>query len=409
MDYILANAVAEGAGAVKDTGANVMAWVQTLAESLGPIGKYLLALVVFIIGKWVAKAIGKLVTKAMGKTDVDEKLAKMGGFSPMGIEKAIGNLVYLLLLLFVVMLALDFAGLKTAVEPLRDMFTKFMGYIPNLIGGGIVLFLVIFLARIVKGLLANFMGAAQVDQRLGVTQGQPITNSVSNGVFFFIILLLLPMILGVFNLPGITEPVTAMVQQITNAIPGILTGVILFAVGFLIARIVQQLVYNGLNAVGFNTLPSRLGFRGEIAEGAKSPAGAVSYLAMITILVTVATQALGKMNLGIISELGNDFLGGYFNIIGAVIILAIALFASNIAHNALAGRNAALASIVKWAILFFGAAVALQRSGIAPNITGTPFLAIVIALAFALGVGGAIALGLGARNTVARYLERKGL
>jgi len=388
---------------------DIMGWVSTASDILGPAGKYIMALVVFLIGKMIAKFMGKLVTKGMGKTQLDDKLAKMGGFNPMGIEKAIGNLVYLLLLLFVVMLALDVAGLKQAVEPLNAMFSKFLGYIPNLIGGGVVLFLVIFLARIVKGLLANFMSAAQVDQRLGVAEGTPITNSVSSGIFFFIILMLLPMVLGVFNLPGITEPVTALVSKITDNIPNVLTGVILVAIGFLIARIVQQLVYNGLLAIGANNVPARLGLQGTPAEGNKSPAGILSYLAMITILVTVATQALGIMNLGIISELGEGFLGGYFNILGAAIILGFAIFGGNIAHRALAGQNIMLANVAKWAILFFGIAVALQRSGIAPGITGTPFLAIVVAAAFALGVGGAIAVGLGGRNSVARYLERRGL
>ena len=60
------------------------------------------ALVIFIIGRWVAKGIAKLVKRLMSKGDVDPMLV---GF--------VRNLVYFLILVFVILAALSNLGIQT--------------------------------------------------------------------------------------------------------------------------------------------------------------------------------------------------------------------------------------------------------------------------------------------------------
>jgi len=402
---MFANAITDGASAVSGAGSSIIDQVKSWLEILGPAGKYVAAILVFLVGKIIAKFVGKMVGKGLGKTGLDDRLAGIAGMNG-GLEAGIGKLVYYLLLLFVVILALDTAGMADAVEPLKGMLSQFLNYIPNLIGGGVLLFLFVFLAKVVKNIVANLMGTARVDERLGITEGQPITQSVSNGLFAFILLMLIPTALAAFKLPAISEPLTGVTQQITNNIPNVLIGFVLLAAGYFIAKIVKELIYNMLTAVGFNNFPAKLGYAGQLGTGSKSPAGIVSLLSMITIMVTIATQALGIMNLGMISEMGQSFLGGYFNILGALIILGIAIFVANLVYSNLVGKNATLASIAKYAILIFAGFMALQRTGIAPDITGTPFVALITAAAIALGIGGAIAIGLGGRDAAHRVLDR---
>lgn len=372
------------------------------------IAKVLVALLVFLVGKWIAKRIGKLVSKGFSKTDLDERLASKAGMKSGGIGDMLGMMVYYLILLFVGILALDIAGMSQAVEPLKGMLNDFLGYVPKLISGGILLFVVVMIAKIVKGLLEGVMSTARVDERLGLMSGSPVTSGVSNGVFYFIILMMLPAILGVFALPGVTEPVTDMVNKITYSIPNVLVGMILLGIGYLVADIVRKLVYNMLTAANINSIPAKMGFTGNLdTEGNKSPAGVISLLVMITIMVTIATQALGLMNLGYISELGQSFIGGYFNILGALIILGFAFFLSNLVHGHLKGSNETLANIAKWAILIFAGFIALSTAGISPSITETPFQVLTYAIGVALGVGGAIAIGLGGRETAAKWLAKK--
>lgn len=410
----LAGGVGDGAKNLAGGATNALENVLSVFDSvLGPgfgaqIAKVVVALLVFLIGKWIAKRIGKLVSKGFSKTSIDERLASKAGMKSGGIGDMLGMMVYYLILLFVGILALDIAGMSQAVEPLKGMLNDFLGYIPNLLSGGILLFVVVMIAKIVKGLLEGVMTTARVDERLGMMSGNPVTSGVSNGIFYFIILMMLPAILGVFNLPGVTEPVTAMVEKITTNIPSVVTGLVLLAIGYLVASIVQKLVYNMLTAANVNSIPAKMGFTGKIeTEGNKSPAGIVSLLVMITIMVTIATQALGMMNLGYISELGQSFMGGYFNLLGAIIILGIAFFLSNLVHGHLKGSNATLANIAKWAILVFAGFIALSTAGISPSITETPFQVLTYAIGVALGVGGAIAIGLGGKDTAAKWLNNK--
>jgi len=394
--------------AAEGASSGIMDWVDLISGKLGPAGKYIAALVIFLVGKWIAKRIGNMVGKGLGKTDFDTKVASKLGLKSEGIEKGVSSFVYYLLLLFILMIALNVAGMNDAVEPLKAMFTKFMGYIPNLIAGGIVLFLVLMIAKIVKNLLAGVMSGAKVDERLGMMDGAPVTTAATNGVYYFIILIMLPAILAIFNIPGITEPVTDMVKKITDNIPNVVSGLILIGIGYLIASVVQKLIYNLLNAANVNSFPAKMGFKGNMDKsGTKSPSGIISMLVMITIMVTVVTQALGLMNLGFISDLGQNFLGGYFHILGAVIVLGIAIFIANLVHSNLSGHNALLANIAKWGILIFAGFMALSMTGISKNITETPFMALVIAAAFALGVGGAIAIGLGGHPAVGRWMDKK--
>ena len=78
-------------------------WAQMAMELGSEYGlKLILALVIFIIGKWVAKAIRGVVKRMMGKAEIDEIVI---GF--------VGNIVYFALLTFVIIAALAQLGIQT--------------------------------------------------------------------------------------------------------------------------------------------------------------------------------------------------------------------------------------------------------------------------------------------------------
>ncbi|MEZ5691447.1 MAG: mechanosensitive ion channel [Rickettsiales bacterium] len=64
--------------------------------------KILLALAIFIIGKWVAKRIVNIVKKSMGRASVDEMLVSF-----------IGNIAYALIMAFVIIAAISELGIET--------------------------------------------------------------------------------------------------------------------------------------------------------------------------------------------------------------------------------------------------------------------------------------------------------
>jgi small conductance mechanosensitive channel len=64
--------------------------------------KLVFAIVIFIVGRWVAKLFGKLIQRVMEKRDVDATLRSF-----------VGNLIYYALLTFVVLAALGQLGIQT--------------------------------------------------------------------------------------------------------------------------------------------------------------------------------------------------------------------------------------------------------------------------------------------------------
>lgn len=74
--------------------------IYELAEKFGV--SFLIAIIIFIIGKWAARRISNFISKLMSKRNVDETVA---GF--------VSNLVYILLFVVVVLAALNRIGVET--------------------------------------------------------------------------------------------------------------------------------------------------------------------------------------------------------------------------------------------------------------------------------------------------------
>ena len=78
----------------------LLAWGQEILLSFGV--QLLTAIAIFVIGRWVAKGVTGLIRKAMARYEVDHTL-----------ERFLGNLVYAVLLTFVVLAAIGELGIQT--------------------------------------------------------------------------------------------------------------------------------------------------------------------------------------------------------------------------------------------------------------------------------------------------------
>ncbi len=380
---------------------------KSVMDGLGSFGPYIVAIIIFLIGKFVAGKIRDILVKILSKTSLDDKASKLIG-GDAGFSKLIASVVYSLLLLFIVILALSKAGMSDAVEPLKDMFDSFVGFIPKAFGAAVLGFIALFGAKIVKGLLENVLVGARVDERLGNKSGETrIASAISVAVFSFILLMFIPQVLAELGLTQISEPIAGITASILNSVPNIIIAGVVLAIGFLIAQIAQKLIKNLLDASGVNAMPAKLGLSVP-TEGSRSISSVVSFVVMISIVVVIVSQSIELLQLPLLTNLTGDLVAGYFNILVAIIIFGFGLLASKFAFEKLEGGNLLLAKVARVAILVMTGVVALQRSQVAPELTGFPFVAAISALAFAGGVGGAIALGLGGKDYVTRWFDRKG-
>lgn len=376
---------------------------------LGPAGPWILAIVILVIGFFASKLIAKLVKASLEKATFDDKLAKLLGKDCEGCEKGISTFVFYLLMLFLVVFALNVADESEAVEPLQKIIDQVFGFIPNLLGALLIGAVAWVLATLAKNILQAVLSASGVDERLGLGEKKPITNTVGMVAFFGVILLLLPSVLQKLELGATSEPINDIVRQITGYVPFLLSAIIVLFIGYHVASIVQKVLSNVLSTIGVDTLPSKLGYSGGDSIGGKPLSLIVSYIAMATVLVIFGAEAIKAMQLEFISELSDGFVDGYFKILAAVIIFFIALYVANIVGQLIEPKSQFWANFARTAILIFFGAVALQKANISPltnDIFQTSITAIIIAAAFALGVGGAIALGLGGREKAKDLLSK---
>ncbi len=381
---------------------NITSWI------MGPIGKWVGALIILLVGYVLARMIAAGIRKAVSRTNLDEKLGNVLEQDTDGIEKGISTFFFYLVMLFVVVLALNVAGQIMVLEPLKNILNDILNFLPGLIAAGVIGFAAWILATFGKNLLVGLMTASRVDERLGLSDSKPITNSVGLVAFFGIILVMLPSALSQLGMDQISVPVTEMVSQIFSYLPKLLAGIVLFSIGYLIASTVQKVLTSVLSSIGADSLPTKLGYTGGIFGGRKL-SQVLGYIAMATILVIMTAQAFEAMELGFISELATGFVPRYFNILLALIIFAAAFYLANIIGQFIEGKSPFWARVVRIGIITFLGAVALQRANIS-SLTNETFqlivTAVIVAVGFAIGVGGAIAIGLGGREKASQWLSR---
>lgn len=216
----------------------------------------------------------------------------------------------------------------------------------------------------------------------------------------------------------ITEWGAALMTSLAGAmallfqtIPKLIGFVAILIVGWLIASVLAKAIMVLLRSVKFNDLAQRAGLSDFVHNmGVKMDAagvvGAVVRWFVRLIALVVAFDALG---LPAVSEVLRQVLLWLPNVVVAVVILVIAglaagalgrLVRATAAESGL--RNAdLLGRVANWLVMGFGVIVAISQLGIATVFVNTLFVALVGALALAVG----LAFGLGARETAAQIVR----
>ncbi len=207
------------------------------------------------------------------------------------------------------------------------------------------------------------------------------------------------------------EPAKTVLSQISQFLVNVLLMVIILIIGWIIAKIIKTLVIRLLRAVKLDQLSDRIALDSILAKGGMSYSlseliGVICYWLALLITFVVAINAIG---LTVAADLLNRIVLYVPNIIAAVFILILGMFVatllSNIvktaANNAGVSQAKLLGKVVEVVVVIFAVAISLEQLGIAAKIIE---LTISIVLA-SLGLGAALAFGLGCKDIAARFLS----
>lgn len=259
----------------------------------------ILALLLLIVGWLVAKKMGKVTEAALKKTSFDDKLFSGYGSRKYSSEKIIGKIVYYLLLVFVWIIFFNMLNLSYIASPLVHMLSSITGAIPNVLKAALILLFAWIVATVLrkvfeKGATALHLPDKLAKWKLAKTEidGREKVAKIAKALFYFILLLFLPGVLGALQIEGVSEPVAGILTTFLSFIPKLFAAALIVFIGWLLAKLVRDILTNLLKSIGSEKLGERFGMKGSL-----DLAGIVGNIAFILILIPTIITALEKLDL----------------------------------------------------------------------------------------------------------------
>ncbi|MBU2945836.1 mechanosensitive ion channel [Zobellia uliginosa] len=357
------------------------------------------AILILIIGWFVAGFIKRLITKLIKRTKIDDKM----GTGKVVISSLIGKLIYFFVMIFVFMLALEKLGMTSVLDPVKNLLNGFTDYIPNIVGAGLVGYIGYMLATIVSELVGLSGDTIQsLVPKLKLPENIDLVNILKKVVFIFIFIPLLITALNILNMDSISVPATHMLEQFFNAIPKILVAVIIIIIFVVGGKFVAGLLTDLLESLKLDGIVQKMNLGG-ISSNTNLPK-LIGNIAFFFIVLFGITTALEKLEFAKLTEILDTLVGVSGNILFGLVILIIGNWIASIAHKAMAKdeNNLFVASIVRMCILAIFLAMGLKTMGIGDDIINMAFgitlgtIAVTVALSF----------GLGGREAAGKQMER---
>ncbi len=249
----------------------------SFGESLSGV---IAAVLILIIGWFIAGFVKRMTTKLIKKTGVDDKLKN----SSLKLSSFIGKLLYFLVMIFVFMLALGKLGLTDVLDPVKNLLNGFTNYIPNIIGAGLVAYIGYMLATIVSELV-ELSGDTikKFTPKLKLPENLDVVKILKKVVFIFVFIPLLISAFHILDMKAISEPATTMLSSFFEAIPRILVATIIIIIFVFVGRFVAQLLKDLLQSLNVDGLVSKMNMTEYV--GTKSVAKLISNIAYALIVV----------------------------------------------------------------------------------------------------------------------------
>lgn len=212
---------------------------------------------------------------------------------------------------------------------------------------------------------------------------------------------------------AIIEPLRDALLRLEAFLPNLLTGVIVFVAGLLVAWLVKLLVVKLFKLFKLDAVFTRAGLTDALQKMAVKdpPARLVGRMFFWLVAIIFSILSLSVMKVPLIDELLGKFLLYLPSVFAALVILALGWFLGNFLGRAvlIASVNAGvtvsglLSKGVKAVVLLFAFVMAFDELGIGRNTVIAGFTIVFGGAVLAL----ALAFGLGGRDLARKYLEKR--
>jgi small-conductance mechanosensitive channel len=199
---------------------------------------------------------------------------------------------------------------------------------------------------------------------------------------------------------------------VASFIPDLLIALVIFAIGWILAALVEKLVEAIIGALKVDSALKSAGFE-DVMKRAGHNLNSGKFLGSLVrwfVIIVFLMASFDVLGLSQVNGFLRDVVTYIPQVIIAVLILMVAVVVANtlqrlVVASAKAGHVKSaemMGKVTRWAIWIFAVITALFNLGVAPGLIQSIITAIVAGGALALG----LAFGLGGKDAAQRWLEK---
>jgi hypothetical protein len=206
-----------------------------------------------------------------------------------------------------------------------------------------------------------------------------------------------------------------ILSKISSIFVNIAAVIVILLVGWIIAKIIKSIIAKALKAVKIDDLSEKINLNNLLLKGginicASELIAIIVYWIIMFVTLFVAADAAGLKQA---ASLLDKIILYVPNIVAAVFVLFLGMFAATILSSIVktASANAGIEQgslfgrIAQITIIAFTVAIALEQLKIATLTIHSTVSIIIAVILGSLGLGIALAFGLGCKDLVAKYVE----
>lgn len=375
--------------------------------------------ILILLAAWALATILKgLTVRFLGSDVVARTLVRLkvideGEERSQLVNTASSIVYYLVLAMFLpaVFSALRVEGLQ---GPLEQVVAQVLAFLPRLAAAAVTLFIGYVAARIVQRIATHFLASVGLDrlpERVGMGElfrNTPLSGVLGTLAFIFVFIPLVISALDSLGVQAISDPAIAMLTIVLAMVPNIIVALLLLAAGIALARWVGQLTTTLLENLKVSALLVRWGLLRD-EESGPTVHSVLGNVVTGLIVLLISIEVLDILHLNELSAVLWGILLYIPHVVLAVAILAIGFAVGGFVQRMLRGALEQttyptwLSGVAKYAIFILASVMALEQLGVARAIVVNAFSILL----GSLGLGVAIALGLGGKDTVQKWLDAR--
>ena len=339
------------------------------------------------------------------------------------LPRTLGGIAYVLVILVFLPEILNRLNIQTLSAPMQQLGSDLAAKVPDLLGAAFIILIGVLVSRIVGPLVTSMLQQTTLDSAIARVQQKEVSElppeqrpSVGLGrvaagaVIFLALLPALPKL----GLEELSQPLQEQFGRFVDLVPNIILAITFILVGWFGGRLLASVVTGLLAGIGFDGWIARAGLwrPGEAGKDRRTPSRLLGDLSQVVVILLASLQALELVQLQGLAAVVRELVNYLPGLLTGLVLVGVGVWLANWAAQAVqdapglgTAYRTVLANLARVAILVIAGGMALTQMDVAAAFV-TAFVTGALNIVLGtIGLGLAIAIGLGARPLVEEYLR----